>query len=117
VTVKAAALGPPPVFSTWPRRMRGRTAREASRAGSRLQAARQWAYWPEGLPETLAGFKGATDRETIDKLAGELKGLPRAPAKPDDYKLSLPEAFTKRYGDLSNDEVMPIWGRWLIRTG
>ena len=22
-------------------------------------------YWPEGLPETLSGFKGANDRETI----------------------------------------------------
>jgi hypothetical protein len=74
-------------------------------------------YWPDGLPEPLAGLKGQTDRETIDKLAGELKGLPRAPAKPEDYKVALPEAFTKRYGDLGNDEVMPIWRQVAHKNG
>jgi hypothetical protein len=74
-------------------------------------------YWPEGLPETFAGFKGQTDRETIDKLTGELKGQPRAPEKPDDYKLALPEEFTKRFGDLSKDEVLPIWRQVAHKNG
>lgn len=90
---------------------------EGQQAGQAPAGGSAAAYWPEGLPEALTGFKGANDRETIDKLAGELKGLPRAPAKPDDYKLSLPEAFTKRYGDLANDEVMPIWRQVAHKNG
>lgn len=75
------------------------------------------AYWPEGLPETLSGLKGANDRETIDKLAGHLKDAPRAPEKPDGYKLALPEEFTKRFGDLSGDEVLPIWRQVAHKNG
>jgi hypothetical protein len=74
-------------------------------------------YWPDGLPETLNGFKGTSDRETIDKLAGHLKGLPQPPAKPEDYKLALPAEFVKRYGDLGNDEVLPIWRQIAHKNG
>ena len=74
-------------------------------------------FWPEGLPETLSGFKGANDRETIEKLAGHLKDAPKAPAKPDDYKLALPDEFTKRFGDLSKDEVLPIWRQVAHKNG
>lgn len=58
-----------------------------------------------------------TASETIDKLAGHLKGLPWAPEKPDEYKLALPEEFTKRYGDLSKDEVLPIWRQVAHKNG
>lgn len=74
-------------------------------------------YWPEGLPETLNALKGANDRETIDKLAGKIKDAPAAPAKAEDYKLALPEEFTKRYGDLSKDPVVPIWRQIAHKNG
>jgi hypothetical protein len=85
--------------------------------GGSGQEAAAAAYWPEGLPEALAALKGANDRETIDKLAGHLKDAPKAPAKPDDYKLALPEAFTKRFGDLSKDPVVPIWRQVAHKSG
>ncbi|MFP4539147.1 MAG: hypothetical protein ACLFPA_12705, partial [Dichotomicrobium sp.] len=66
-------------------------------------------YWPEGLPESLAGYKGENDRETIDKLTAALKDQPAAPEKPEGYQLDLPKEFTDKYGDLSEDEVLPIW--------
>jgi hypothetical protein len=75
------------------------------------------AYWPEGLPETFAGFKGANDRETIDKLSGHLRDQPHAPEKPDGYKLQLSPDFVKRYGDLANDEVVPIWRQIAHKNG
>ena len=75
------------------------------------------AYWPEGLPETFAGFKGASDRETINKLSGHLRDQPRAPEKPDGYKLQLSPDFVKRYGDLASDEVVPIWRQIAHKNG
>jgi ABC-type transporter Mla MlaB component len=68
------------------------------------------AYWPENLPETLADLKGENDRETIDKLTAKLQEQQTAaPESPDKYELALPEAFTNKFGDLSDDEVLPIW--------
>jgi len=66
-------------------------------------------YWPEGLPEHLAELKGKTDQETIDKLAGKLSEQAQPPEKPDGYELSLSDAFKEKFGDLSDDEVLPIW--------
>lgn len=104
--VKAAAAGNP-----------APDGQGGSQNGGTPPAGAPAAYWPEGLPEVLNGFKGANDRETIEKLAGHLKDAPRAPAKPDDYKLALPEAFTKRFGDLSKDEVLPIWRQVAHKNG
>jgi hypothetical protein len=63
-------------------------------------------YYPEGLPENL---RGANDRETIEKLAKEIMGRPQPPAKPEDYKIELPEELAKKVGDLENDEVLKLW--------
>jgi len=62
-------------------------------------------YVPEGLDER---FKGANDRETIDKLAGEIAGRPKAPAKAEEYTLTLSEKQTARFGDMKDDPVLPI---------
>jgi ABC-type transporter Mla MlaB component len=68
------------------------------------------AYWPENLPDTLADLKGENDRETIDKLTAKLQEQQTAaPESSDKYELALPEAFTNKFGDLSDDEVLPIW--------
>lgn len=95
----------------------GAGAQSGSGSGGNSQAAAAAAYWPEGLPETLSGFKGANDRETIEKLAGHLRDAPKPPGKPEEYKLALPEAFTKRFGDLSKDEVVPIWRQVAHKNG
>lgn len=85
--------------------------------GGNNQGGAAASYWPEGLPETLAGFKGANDRETIEKLAGHLKDAPRPPSKPDGYKVELPAEFTKRFGDLAKDPVLPIWREVAHKNG
>lgn len=97
----------------------GKQAGEAGKqeAGGSAPAGAAAVYWPDGLPETLNNFKGGSDKETIDKLAGHLKGLPQAPAKPEDYKLALSEEFVKRFGDLSKDEVLPIWRQIAHKNG
>jgi hypothetical protein len=95
----------------------GAGEQSGSESGGSGQGAAAAAYWPEGLPETLNTFKGANDRETIEKLAGHLRDVPEPPAKPDDYKLALPEAFTKRFGDLSKDAVLPIWRQVAHKNG
>lgn len=63
-------------------------------------------YVPEGLPDT---FKGASDKETIDKLFGDINGRPKPPEKPDGYKFEFAEDFTKKYGDLKDDKVVGVW--------
>lgn len=63
-------------------------------------------YWPKGLDEA---WKGKDERETLDKIAEHLGKQPKAPAKPDGYKYEPSEAFQKRYGDLKDDPVMPLW--------
>ena len=64
------------------------------------------AYYPEGLADN---FRGANDRETIDKLFADFKGRPTAPAKAADYKLELGQDFTAKFGDLKDDPVVGIW--------
>lgn len=66
-------------------------------------------YWPEGLPEHLAGLKGKDERETIDKLTAELKGIQKAPAKPEEYNLTLSDDFKGRFGDLKGDPLVEAW--------
>jgi hypothetical protein len=83
----------------------GQQGQDGAGAGGEAQA-----YWPENLPDTLADLKGDNDRETIDKLTARLQEQQTAaPESPDKYELALPEAFTSKFGDLSDDEVLPIW--------
>lgn len=59
-------------------------------------------YFPEGLnPE----WQGASERETLDRIAKELSSRPKAPDKPEGYDPKFKEDFTKRYGDLKGDPV------------
>lgn len=69
-------------------------------------------YWPEGVPETLAGFRGKTDKETIDALtahATQASERGQVPKDAKDYQFQASEDFTKRYGDLAKDKVLPLW--------
>jgi hypothetical protein len=70
------------------------------------QAPVNGAYFPEGLPDE---FKGANERETIDKLAAKLTGLPKPPASPKDYKFELSPEMKDKFGDLKDDKFMPLW--------
>lgn len=63
-------------------------------------------YYPEGLPD---GFRGANDRETIDKLFGDINGRPKPPATAKDYKYEFAKEFTEKFGDLKDDAVLPMW--------
>lgn len=62
-------------------------------------------YYPEGLADT---FRGKDDKETIDKLFGDIKGRPKAPEKPEAYQLTLPKELEGRI-DPKNDKVLPIY--------
>ena len=63
-------------------------------------------YTPEGLAEN---YRGKTDQETIDKLLADVNGRPKPPAKPSDYKFQPGEDFSKKFGDLKDDPVLPAW--------
>lgn len=63
------------------------------------------AYHPEGLGDA---FKGGTDKETIDKLAAHLKGLPQPPANAEDYKLELPKELEGLVAG-KDDPVLPMY--------
>lgn len=63
-------------------------------------------YYPQGLPDAV---RGKTDRETLDKIAEEYGKRPKAPDKPDGYTLKLSDDFTKSFGDLKDDKVLPLW--------
>lgn len=64
------------------------------------------AYYPQDLPDT---FRGTNDRETIDKLYGEISSRPKPPAAAKDYKYEFGDDFTKKFGDLKDDPVLPMW--------
>jgi len=66
-------------------------------------------YWPESAPEHLAELKGQNNQETIANLASKLSEQPQPPEAPDGYELSLPDDFKEKFGDLSDDQVLPIW--------
>ncbi|MBJ7535289.1 hypothetical protein JDN40_14350 [Rhodomicrobium vannielii ATCC 17100] len=61
-------------------------------------------YWPEKAPETLAGFRKGSDRDTIDALLAELGKPSGVPEKADGYELKFDDDFTKRFGDLKSDD-------------
>ncbi|WP_414462954.1 hypothetical protein [Hyphomicrobium sp. DY-1] len=70
------------------------------------QGQQSQAYYPENLPDT---FRGANDRETIDKLYGDIANRPKAPASAKDYKFEFASEFTDKFGDMKSDPVLPIW--------
>ncbi len=79
----------------------------------RAPTATPGAYYPDKLPDHL---RGASDRETIDKLhqnwtdlRGELSRRGTVPAKPEDYKLNMSEELRKVYGDPSKDKGSQIF--------
>lgn len=61
------------------------------------------AYLPEGITDD---FKGASDKDTIDKLWSFVNGAEKPPAKADGYELKLDEALTKRFGDMKDDPAL-----------
>ncbi|MEQ1652580.1 MAG: hypothetical protein ABL897_08845, partial [Hyphomicrobium sp.] len=65
------------------------------------------AYVPEGLPDTL---KGATEKETIDKLWGDLKARSKPPAKVEDYTYETP-AELNGIIDAKTDPVLPLFSK------
>jgi hypothetical protein len=79
---------------------------ESGKEGAAAAAANGTPYYPEGLGEA---FRGKDNNETIDKLFGHVNGLPKAPAKPEDYQLALSEDFTTKFGDLKDDKVVGVW--------
>lgn len=62
-------------------------------------------YAPEGLPEEL---RGASDKDTIDKLFGKLNGMPKAPDKADAYEFK-PSKDIAGLIDPKSDKVLPIF--------
>lgn len=78
----------------------------AATAGGNPAGGPQQAYYPDGLPDA---FKGTSDRETIDKLAGELGRQPKPPATPKDYKFEPGDDFVQKHGDLKDDPVLGVW--------
>lgn len=71
-------------------------------------------FYPDGLPEPM---RGKTDRETIEKLAGDYAARPKPPAKPEEYNFELPAKLKEKYGDLKDDEVLPIWRKVAHKHG
>lgn len=74
--------------------------------GQQQNGQQSQAYYPDGLPD---GFRGTNDRETIDKLFGDINGRPKPPASPKDYKYEFGKEFTEKFGDLKDDPVLPMW--------
>lgn len=60
-------------------------------------------YVPEGLPDDL---KGATDKETIDKL---LAARPAPPSAPADYEFELSETTKSLVGETADDPAVDIF--------
>lgn len=61
------------------------------------------AYYPEGLGET---FRGKNDKETIDKLAGHLSGLPQAPKEAKEYAFKPSEKLAPFFGQEKDNQVL-----------
>lgn len=104
---KGGEGGPPPS---------GQAAQGAQGAqGQQGQQGQQaQSYFPQGLDER---FRGATERETLDKIAADMSGRPKPPEKPDGYEFKASDDFAKRYGDLKNDPVLPIFGKVAHKLG
>lgn len=64
-------------------------------------------YFPQGLDPA---WKGASERETLDKIAKHWGERPRPPEKPEGYELKLSEDMTKRFPNLTKDDrALPIY--------
>lgn len=63
------------------------------------------AYFPKGLDEK---WKGKSDRETLDNIAKAWGERPKAPEKPDGYKLELAPEVAARFGDLNADPAFKV---------
>jgi len=105
----ASKSDPPPAETALSKAAREAEAGGGDQGNAASDGGEAQVYWPDGLPEHLAELKGKTDQETIDKLAGKLGEQARPPEKPDGYELSLSDDFKQKFGDLSDDEVLPIW--------
>lgn len=71
-------------------------------------------YVPDAIPEAL---RGATEKETLDKLAEHFAKQPKPPEKPEGYTFTPDEVFTKRFGDLKDDPVLPLWQKVAHKIG
>lgn len=61
------------------------------------------------VPADITGdYRGASDRETIDKMWGALKNAPKPPATEADYTLNVPDTL-KGILNPENDKVLPMW--------
>lgn len=60
-------------------------------------------YVPDGLPDDL---KGGSERETIDKLWGNISGREKPPAAASDYKLEVPKELEGVLNP-ADDKVLP----------
>lgn len=81
----------------------GAAAEGAAAAQQQSQAAQP--YHPESLP---ADLRGASDKETIDRLLAKTNA-PRAPEKEGDYKFELSDTTTKLVGKVDDDPVMAVY--------
>lgn len=63
-------------------------------------------YFPQGLDEK---FKGANNRETIDRFAQHLSGLPKPPADAKEYKIDLPKDLAASVKIAEDDVVLSAW--------
>lgn len=71
--------------------------------------------YPDNLPER---FRGANERETIEKLTQEVLQSRQPPGKATDYQLvNLPDNVVKQFGDLKDDPVLPIFQKAAHKAG
>jgi len=93
----------------------GQEPQQQQQSGGEQQNGQQpKAYYPENLPEAL---RGTNDRETIDKLCGEVASRPKPPATAKDYKYEFEKDFTDKFGDLKDDPVLPMWSEIALELG
>ncbi len=84
--------------------------------GQQAQQGQQQApkvYMPEGLPDT---FKGANEREIIDKLWKAHSDAPKPPAAATDYKLEMPKEL-QAFLDPAKDPVLPLFRDVAMKVG
>lgn len=86
----------------------------AAGAETPAPAAPPAAYYPEGLPETL---RGASDKETLDKITKHLGEMPKPPAAATDYKWTPAKEIAAIVGDPANDKVVPLFQAAALEHG
>ena len=72
------------------------------------------AYYPEGLADT---FRGKDDRETIDKLAGHLKGLPQPPKEAKEYTFKPTDKLAPFFGQEKDNQVLDAFRDVSLKHG